>query len=86
MTVSIPLPILRIVPDEDIYTDRLDLTLEVGITPLDGPEFVLGWHRWERDGQELLLRSERARLTNPTDSKGGAFFPRLRSIPCIGDH
>ena len=70
-------------PDEDIYADRGDITLEFGLINPDMPEITLGWNRWFRHGQELLLRSERARVTNPTDSKNGEFFPRSRSIPAL---
>lgn len=70
-------------PDGDLFTERMDLTLEAGLTMPDLPELVLGWHRWSREGKELLLRGERARVTNPGDSKDGEFFPRRRSVAAL---
>ena len=70
-------------PDGSLYTERRELTIEAGLTMPDMPEVIVGWHRWERDGEELLLRGERARVTNPGDERFGEFFPRTRSVSAL---
>jgi len=70
-------------PDEDLYTDRTDVTIEAGLTKPDAPQLIVGYKRWQREGDELLLRGERARVTNPGDSKNGMLFPRTRSVAAV---
>lgn len=43
-------------PDSDIFVDRRTYNVEFGLTPEDGQQFLLGWHRLVKDGKEVLLR------------------------------
>jgi hypothetical protein len=64
--------------DGDFFIDRRDYNIELGLTPPDGLEVILGWHRMERDGKEALLRGSRARVTGDT-------VPRFEGIPAISN-
>jgi len=64
--------------DDNLYADRVDLNLEGTLLLPDLPHIVLGWHHWERFGDEVLLRGERVRVT-------GDPVPRLRSAPAVSD-
>ncbi len=63
--------------DGGFFTDRRNYNIEFGLTPLEGPEVILGWHRLERDGKEVLLRGSQAK--GPL--AGGK--PRFRGIPAM---
>jgi hypothetical protein len=44
-------------PDDDFFVDRRNYNIELGLTPPDKPHFIFGWHRLEKDGKEVILRS-----------------------------
>ncbi len=52
-------PLLQERGDGDFFVDRRNYNVELGLTPLEGPEFIFGWHRLEKDGKEVLLRGSR---------------------------
>ncbi len=62
--------------DDNLYADRVDLNLEGTLLIPDIPHVVLGWHHWERFGDEKLLLGGLAQ-NDP--------LPRQRSIPTIND-
>ncbi len=41
--------------DEGLFTDRRKYNFELGLTPSEGLEVILGWKRFEKDGKEVLL-------------------------------
>jgi len=43
-------------PDNGFFVDRRNYNIELGLTPPDKPQFIIGWHRLEKDGKEALLR------------------------------
>ncbi|MFA6425258.1 MAG: hypothetical protein WCW64_03640 [Phycisphaerae bacterium] len=47
------------VNDKDLFVDRRNYNIELGLTPPEGPQWVFGWHRLEKDGEMVLLRSAR---------------------------
>jgi hypothetical protein len=62
--------------DGDLFIDRRNYNIELGITPPEGLSIILGWHRLERDGKEVLWRGGRARIAGEPD-----FF----GIPAVSD-
>jgi hypothetical protein len=76
--VDLPLnePVKRLVDisDGDFFVDRRNYNIELGLTPPEGPEWIFGWHRLEKDGKEVLLRGSRAEGT------GGE---RFQAVPTI---
>ncbi len=64
--------------DDNIYADRVDLNLEGQLLIPEIPNLILGWHHWERYGDEVLLRGERVRVT-------GDPIPRQRITPAVSD-
>ncbi len=46
--------------DFDFFVDRRNYNIELGLTPLEGPQWVFGWHRLEKDGKEVLLHGRKA--------------------------
>ncbi|OIO08612.1 MAG: hypothetical protein AUJ52_07760 [Elusimicrobia bacterium CG1_02_63_36] len=61
--------------DKNLYADRMDMTLELGLRKPGLPDAAIGWHRWSRFGKELLLRGERVR--NP------GVMPELRAVAAL---
>jgi len=45
--------------DGDLYVDRRNYNIELGLTPPEGWQSVFGWNRSEKDGKEVLLRGSR---------------------------
>ncbi len=45
--------------DFDVFVDRRNYNIELGLTPPEGPHWIFGWHRLEKDGKEVLLRGSR---------------------------
>lgn len=62
--------------DENLYIDRRNFNVELGVALPDWPELVFGWNRMEREGDDVLLRGARARLS-------GDPLPRFRGIPAV---
>ena len=46
--------------DDDFFVDRRNYNVEFGLTPQEGPHWVVGWHRLEKDGREVLLHGRKA--------------------------
>ncbi|MHC4571855.1 MAG: TonB-dependent receptor [Planctomycetota bacterium] len=65
------------VKDGDFFVDRQNFNIELGLTPLEGPQWIFGWHRLVKDGKEVLLRGQRG------EAIGGS--PRFQGIPTILD-
>ena len=54
------------ISDYDLFVDRRNYNIELGLTPPEGPQWVFGWHRLVRDGKEVLLGgSETGGFQNP---------------------
>lgn len=64
--------------DDNTYADRVDMNLEGQLLIPEIPHLILGWHHWERFGEEVLVRGERVRVT-------GDVLPRLRVTPAVSD-
>jgi len=46
--------------DDGLFTDHRNYTIELGIVPKNDTHFVFGWHRFVKDGREVLLRGANA--------------------------
>ncbi|GAB4343194.1 MAG: hypothetical protein Kow0099_21460 [Candidatus Abyssubacteria bacterium] len=64
--------------DDDLFADRVDLNLEGQLLLPDIPNIILGWHHWERFGDEALLRGQLTTSTIPGT-------PFARSLFVIND-
>lgn len=47
-------------PDSEVFVDRRNSTIELGLTPSEGLQWIGGWHRLEKDGKEVLLHGRKA--------------------------
>ena len=68
--------------DGDFFTDRREYNVEFGMTPPDGLELILGWHRSVKDGKEVLLQGSQATIGTPPDFYG---IPAVRNFKGITD-
>ncbi len=62
-------------PDGNIYADRMDANVEWTLLVPDAPQVKVGWHKWRRFGDEVLLWGGLAR------NDGLPVIQRARSIP-----
>ena len=65
--------------DGGLFVDRKNYNIELGLTPPEGPHWVFGWHRLEKDGKEVLLHGANA----STDSVYG--IPTVLDVRGITD-
>jgi hypothetical protein len=63
------------ISDGGFFTDRRDYNIEFGITPPEGLELILGWHRSVKDGKEVLLLGSQATI--------GFVPPDFYGIPAV---
>ena len=68
--------------DGGFFTDRREYNVEFGITPPEGLELILGWHRSVKDGKEVLLRGSQATTGTPPDFYG---IPAVANFKGITD-
>ncbi|MBI5115214.1 MtrB/PioB family outer membrane beta-barrel protein [Candidatus Poribacteria bacterium] len=58
--------------DDDLFADRTDLNLEGQLLIPEIPNIILGWHHWERTGDEALARGGDAISISPDVPTRGA--------------
>ena len=63
-----PVKNLLELPDGDLFVDRREYNIELGLTPPDKPNWVFGWNRMEKDGKEVVLRGSEAPLVGGGDA------------------
>ena len=73
VNVSLTPAVQRLVEqsDFDLFVDRRNYNIELGLTPPEGAQWVFGWHRLEKDGKEVLLHGNRGRNASDTISFQG---------------
>ncbi|MBI5118141.1 MtrB/PioB family outer membrane beta-barrel protein [Candidatus Poribacteria bacterium] len=65
--------------DDDLFADRVDANLQGTLLLPDIPHVVLGWHHWERFGDEVLARGGIAISTTP-GVPFGSFIPIVNDV------
>lgn len=77
VTYMIP-PNVADLDDDNLYADRVWFTLEGTLLMPDLPHIKVGWHRWERFGEEVLAAGGLARVDALP-----ARLARQRAIPTV---
>jgi len=63
--------------DFDLFVDRRNYNIELGLTPPEGAQWVFGWHRLVKDGKEVLLSGSQRKTGS---AKSIANVANLRGI------